>query len=166
MSPLLFGLFFDRVVAYVSTHLPADSSSDDCYSVAFLVIQLALYADDIAVLAPSVPACQRMVDLIAAFCTTNGLTINTADDKSQIMLLNCVGTVQVYGVNLCQVTEFKYLGITLRSEGYASRRMRGVGQALDRATKARNRFYQLRSHCRFVGMRSPQVRTNLACAFG
>ena len=38
MSPQLFGLFFDRVVAYVSAHLPADRSSDECYSIAFLVI--------------------------------------------------------------------------------------------------------------------------------
>ena len=127
MSPLLFGLFFDRVVAFVSTHLPADSTSDLCYSIAFLVIQLALYADDIAVLAPSVPACQRMVDHISTFCVENGLTINTADDKSQVMLLNCVGNVHVNGANLCQVTAFKYLGITLRSEGYSTRRMRGVG---------------------------------------
>ena len=44
--------------------------------------------------------------------------------------------------------------------------MRGVGQAIDRVTKACSRFYQLRSHCWFLGMHSPQVRTNLACAFG
>ena len=57
------------------------------------------------------------------------------------MLLNCVGHVTVKNVQLCQVTAFKYLGITLRSDGYASRRMRGVGQALDRVRKARTRFF-------------------------
>ena len=44
--------------------------------------------------------------------------------------------------------------------------MRGIGQAIDRLQKSRTCLFQLRSHCKFLGMRAPQIRTNLACAFG
>ena len=48
MLPLLFSLFFDRVVYYIQQHTRAT----DAISVASLVLQAALYADDVILLAP------------------------------------------------------------------------------------------------------------------
>ena len=105
-----------------------------------------MYADDVAVLAPSVPALQRLLNLIDNFCVDNGLTINTADDKSPVMLINCTGNLYIKTAKLNEVTEVKYLGIVLRSTS-ATRKARGVDQALDRLVKARSSFALLRSHC-------------------
>ena len=48
LSPLLFSLFFDRVVAYIGEH----TDPQDAVHVAFLAIQAALYADDVVLIAP------------------------------------------------------------------------------------------------------------------
>ena len=60
-SPLLFSIFFDRVASFVAARLPAGCplQPQNAIWIASLVIQLALYADDLALLAPSVPALQR-----------------------------------------------------------------------------------------------------------
>ena len=49
MSPLLFGLYFDRVVEYIKTH----TAASDVLRVAQLTLQAALYADDAILMAPS-----------------------------------------------------------------------------------------------------------------
>ena len=52
LSPLLFSLFFDRVVAYIQARVNAT----DCLHVAGLLVTAALFADDVALLAPG-PTC-------------------------------------------------------------------------------------------------------------
>ena len=52
-SPLLFGLFFDRVVPSIAQALPPDTDSETTLWVAYLALQAALYADDLVLLAPS-----------------------------------------------------------------------------------------------------------------
>ena len=56
MSPTAFGLYFDRVVEYLRQALPVSySSSGEWYiSVTHFVIQVALYADDLVLVARSV----------------------------------------------------------------------------------------------------------------
>ena len=49
MSPLLFGLYFDHVIEYIQNH----TSTLDAVKVAHLMLQAALYADDIILMAPS-----------------------------------------------------------------------------------------------------------------
>ena len=56
LSPLLFGLFFDRVAGYLSEILAASSSRFAPVTVACLAVFIALYADDVALVACDVPA--------------------------------------------------------------------------------------------------------------
>ena len=48
LSPLLFGLYFDRVAAYVEEHV----HTEHLLQVTNLALATALYADDVALLAP------------------------------------------------------------------------------------------------------------------
>ena len=67
-SPLLFGLFFDRIVPTVAQALPADTNPEDLIWITYLVVQAALYADDLLLLAASVPALQKMIKCLETFC--------------------------------------------------------------------------------------------------
>ena len=83
MSPLLFSLFFDRVIYYIQQHTQAT----DAISVVFLVLQAALYADDVILLAPKPTSLQVQMDLLAAFSATEAMRVS--HDKTKILLLNC-----------------------------------------------------------------------------
>ena len=56
LSPLAFGLIFDRVVGYVAQAIPPSQKGNSLY-IANLIVQLVLYANDLAVfeLNPSAP---------------------------------------------------------------------------------------------------------------
>ena len=60
-SPLLFSIFFNRIASFIAARLPAGRPlrPQNAIWIASLVIQLALYAVDLALLAPSVSALQR-----------------------------------------------------------------------------------------------------------
>ena len=82
MLPLLFSLFFDRVIHYIQQHTQAT----DAISVAFLVLQAALYADDVILLAPKPTSLQVQMDSLAAFSTAEAMRVS--HDKTKILLLN------------------------------------------------------------------------------
>ena len=79
---------------------------------------MALYADDLALVAPSPAILQRQINLVSAFCNENGLTINTDPGKSQYMLLNCSRnvTITVKAVAIERVNSATYLGVHLSSD--------------------------------------------------
>ena len=83
MSPLLFSLFFDRVIYHIQQHTQAT----DAISVAFLVLQAALYADDVILLAPKPTSLQVQVDSLAAFSAAEAMRVS--HDKTKTLLLNC-----------------------------------------------------------------------------
>ena len=63
MLPLLFSLYFDRVVEYIQTH----TINLDAVKVAHLTLQAALYADDIILCAPSPSSLQTQLTSLADF---------------------------------------------------------------------------------------------------
>ena len=67
-SPLLFGLFFDRVVPSIAQDLPPGTDSETTLWVAYLALQAALYADDLVLLAPSVVGLQQLLESLEKFC--------------------------------------------------------------------------------------------------
>ena len=83
MSPLLFSLFFDRVVYYIQQHTRAT----DAIFVVSLVLQAALYADDVILLAPKPTSLQVQMDSLAAFSAAEAMRVS--HDKTKILLLNC-----------------------------------------------------------------------------
>ena len=52
-SPLLFGLYFDRLVSYLRSELEARSDID-LVTISALTLFVALYADDLVLIAPCI----------------------------------------------------------------------------------------------------------------
>ena len=77
-----------------------------------------LFADDMALIAPSRSALQRMIDICCAFCSTYCLRFNSK--KSKVLTFgrsyNKEATpLLIDGEALQYVSEWKYLGTTIRS---------------------------------------------------
>ena len=105
MSPLLFGLYFDRVVEYIKTHLAAI----DALRVAQLTSQAALYADDVILMAQSPSSLQTQLTCLADFAGAEYLRFSK--EKTLALSENCTGKVQLDATELHKVKESKYLGI-------------------------------------------------------
>ena len=105
MSPLLFGLYFDRVVEYIKNH----TNTPDAVKVAHLTLQVALYADDIVLMAPSLSSLQTQLTCLADFAGAEHLRVSK--EKTLVLLENCTGKVQLEATELHEVKESKYLGI-------------------------------------------------------
>ena len=65
---------------------------------AYLAVQVALYADDLILVATSVYQLQAQLDALHSFCISNHLKLNT--DKTKITLLYCQCTLSIAGVQL------------------------------------------------------------------
>ena len=63
MSPLLFGLYFDRVINFLGQHIPASKA----IKIVNLVVRAALYADDVIKFAPKPTRMQASVTCLATF---------------------------------------------------------------------------------------------------
>ena len=126
MSPLLFGLYFNRVVEYIKNH----TSAPEAVKVAHLMLQAALYADNFILMASSSSSLQTQLTCLADFAgallepktlTLTQLTcledfagtehLRVSKEKTLVLLENCTGKVQLEATELHEVTESKYLGI-------------------------------------------------------
>ena len=105
MLPLLFGLYFDRVVEYIQSH----TNTPDAVKVAHLTLQAALYADDVILMAPSPSSLQTQLTCLADFAGAEHLWVSK--EKTLVLMENCTGKVQLEATELHEVKESKYLGI-------------------------------------------------------
>jgi hypothetical protein len=115
LSPLLFGLFIDRVEAWLKDKAP------ECgVKLGGELLRVLLYADDLTLLAQTPEALQALLDALHEFCAANCLHVNV--DKSAVMVFGKqkprVGKHippqgwMFEGARLPVVSEFRYLGIT------------------------------------------------------
>ena len=105
MSPLLFGLYFDRVVEYIKTF----TAITDIVQVAQPMLQAALYADDIILMASNPSSLQIQLTSLADFAGAEHLRVSK--EKTLVLLENCMGKVHLDDTELQEVMESKYLGI-------------------------------------------------------
>ena len=89
MSPLLFGLYFDRIVECIKFNTHAE----DAVYVAQLAILAALDADDIILLAPSPSSLQSQLTCLADFASFQCLHVSIP--KMLVLLENCTGELKV-----------------------------------------------------------------------
>ena len=87
MSPLLFSLYFDRVVDFLGQHIPAPQA----IQIANLVIRAALYADDVILFAPKPTSMQACITCLVTFAATECLRIIIP--KTIVLMENCKGTI-------------------------------------------------------------------------
>ena len=116
MSPLLFSLYFDRVINFLEQHIPASKA----IQIVNLVVRAALYADDVIQLTLEPTSMQALVTCLVTFAATENLPISIP--KNIVLMENCEGTIQLQGNTLSQVKEVHYLGLNLRT-GCSSRQL-------------------------------------------
>ena len=83
LSPLAFGLFFDRVVSQVAQDI-LPSQKGNALHIPNLIVQLVLYTDDLAIFAPNASALWYILTSVDLFCYENGLRINKS--KTQYIM--------------------------------------------------------------------------------
>ena len=89
IPPLLFGLYFDRVVNYIEQHIsPADTTF-----IASLAIFAALYANDIILIAPQPTSLSAQINSLSAFASVEALHISIP--KTLVLLESCTSTIQL-----------------------------------------------------------------------
>jgi hypothetical protein len=107
-SPKLFNLYINGLIeelcrAHVGCHLGN------------ICVNNISYADDMVLLAPSVGALRKLLNICEKYTSSHGLLYNIK--KSQYMIfkagnkcLDVVPPIRLYGLPLCRVNQFKYLG--------------------------------------------------------
>ncbi|KAJ8727231.1 hypothetical protein PYW08_015628 [Mythimna loreyi] len=107
-SPKLFNLYMDRLIGELS------SSGIGCHIDGICVNNIS-YADDMALLSPSIGALRKLLRMCEEYAGAHGLKYNV--EKSEILVFKAprkevtgLPPVSLYGTPLNQVTHFKYLG--------------------------------------------------------
>ena len=79
LSPLLFGVFFDRIEKWLSERLPSCG-----VAVGDRLVRVLLYADDLALLASSAVDLQRLLNALRTFCQEFHMEVNIG--KTEIVV--------------------------------------------------------------------------------
>jgi hypothetical protein len=113
LSPLLFGLFIDRLEGHLAQQCAA-------YGVQLAqgsLLRALLYADDLVLLAQDREGLQALLDSLHVFAEVNHLTVNRA--KSAVVVFNernPGGAFEYGGEDLAVQDEYVYLGVTFSSK--------------------------------------------------
>ena len=94
MSPLLFSLYFDRVINFLEQHIPASKA----IWIVGLIVRAVLYADDMILFASEPTSMQASVTCLATFVAAECLRISIP--KTIVLMENCEGTIQLQGQTL------------------------------------------------------------------
>ena len=106
LSPLLFGLFIDRVESFIREKCPTIG-----VSMMGRLVQVLLYADDLVLMANSPTELQQLLDCLGDFCAACGLTVNVR--KSEVVVYNSMHCSQAEREEAGQ-TRYQYGGQDLK----------------------------------------------------
>jgi hypothetical protein len=157
LSPLLFGLFLDRVEAWLGQHAP------ECgVQLGADLVRVLLYADDLVLLAESHVHLQRLLEALHLFCQRYSMRVNVA--KSAVVVFGCrkpracdvpAGGWLYAGEALPHVDEFRYLGVVLHQT-------KGVSAATAAlASSGQRAMWGMLGRCADVGTYSLSTRVEL-----
>lgn len=143
LSPLLFGLYMDRVCDFIRSSLP-----ESHIRVGGVSIDCILYADDLVLLAHDRDRLQCLLDALSAFCVATKLRVNVA--KTEVVYFNrqwlthADRTVRYNGNRLTLSTSFVYLGVVFHSSGPKDSAKHALKRRLD---KARGALFAMMGTC-------------------
>jgi hypothetical protein len=150
LSPLLFGLFIDRLESFLEAHAPTLG-----VKVAGRLLRAILYANDIVLLAQSAQDLQALLDVLEEFCTATGMRPNPK--KCEVVVYNNASwpahvvraTVQwtLINVTLKKSLHYCYLG-TIFEGGKAWAQGRMTTAWKEQQTKGRGAMFAFISNCR------------------
>ena len=116
LSPFLFSMFINDIEKCVK-------NNDHEIGLEFenLLINLLLFADDMAIFSKSIKGLQKGLNNLETYCDEWGLTVNTTKTKCMVFKkggkLNVRERWKYKGVDLETVSDFRYLGLVLGSSG-------------------------------------------------
>lgn len=160
LSPLLFGIFIDRIERWLAERAPSCGAD-----LGQQLVRMLLYADDLALLAESETHLQQLLDALWAFCAEYDMEVNVR--KTEIVVFGHVGYT---GNNLwrygnpssstarpvVQASEsFKYLGVVFHQT-------KGFSACIDTLEAAGKRaMWAMLSRCREHGISSLSMQVHL-----
>jgi hypothetical protein len=158
LSPLLFGLFIDRVERWLQERAP------ECgVTLGGDLVRVLLYADDLTLLADTPAQLQSLLNALQDFCAQFSLQVNVA--KCAVVVFGRtapvagrhvpVGGWQYGGEQLPLLAEFRYLGITFHQTKGVSASVAALRSA---GLKA---MWGMLGKCKDMELRSLQVQVNL-----
>jgi hypothetical protein len=153
LSPLLFGLFIDRLEAFLASEHPRIG-----VNLHGILINLLLYADDLVLMAETPDDLQSLLDSLSVFCDLNSMTVNVK--KSEALIFNPQSSspphpVQYNGSDLTWQPSFIYLGIIYDS-------INGIQGAGDRCLqKGRGALYSLVRRCNQLDIHNITIKIHL-----
>ena len=161
LSPLLFGLFIDRIESFLQSKLPNVGAE-----LRGKILQLLLYADDLAIMAESPADMQAMLDCLRDFCEATKMAVNIK--KTEIVVFNkqfCDEARMdpdykfVYdGAQLSTKLSYIYLG-SLFVDGDSSNRAKAAFSRM--LTKAQKAHHMLRRRCHTMEIYNIDILTHL-----
>jgi hypothetical protein len=125
LSPLLFGIYIDRVEAFLAERAPQVGASVPGLGSPLRVL---LYADDLVLMSHDAAGLQTLLDGLHAFCSTHHMRVNVSKTEAVVFgpsRLRGHGGWRYAGTPVPVSRGFKYLGIVLHST-------KGVSAAIDR----------------------------------
>ena len=151
LSPLLFGLYIDRLEKYMLSKCDGGVELSDTAQ-----LQSLLYADDLTLLAHDSNHLQHMLDTLHDFCKACHLTVNV--DKSVVVMFNRRGQNPHFtyaGGALPAQPAFTYLGVSFDSRTSRADILKSSLQ------KARAALHGMVGRCREIGMYNVMIQCNL-----
>jgi len=115
LSPLLFGMYIDRIETHLARHVREVGATLTGLSTP---LQVLLYADDLVLLCHSAAGLQALLDSLRAFCEAHHLRVNVS--KTQVVVFGCRAprappALTYAGLPLPVAESFRYLGIVLHA---------------------------------------------------
>ena len=161
LSPLLFGIFIDRIEEFLKDKHPnLGARLEDN------IIQVLLYADDLALLAENPGDMQRLLNCLHDFCIVSGLQVSIK--KSEIVVLNsqyCVDgdlsnakRLTYNNQPICLTPSFVYLG-TLMSDKHPSDRKKEAAARM--FAKAKTAAFLMFRRCYSIGLHNVSMQLYL-----
>lgn len=158
LSPLLFGLFIDRLEQWLTTRL-----GDVGVDLGGELLRLLLYADDLTLLASSAADLQRLLQCLQEFCDTYQMRVNVA--KCAVVVFGKrravpgqhfpVGGWVYDGQPVPVVPQFRYLGIEFHET-------KGVSASVDALRSAGLRaMWGMLGRCSDMEVASIEVQVQL-----
>ena len=110
LSPDFYSIYVDELITILK------SSGIGCY-VHNIFAAAMFYADDMAIIAPSIKGLQRLLDICGAYCDKWDICLNAKKTRNMSFgTKKEVGfQVTLNGVNVQWAVEWKYLGVVLKS---------------------------------------------------
>jgi hypothetical protein len=163
LSPLLFGLFIDRLESFLAARAPTLG-----VNITGRLLRAILYADDIVLLAESAEDLQALLNVLEEFCTAAGMSPNPK--KCEVVVYNDVSwpaqvvraTVQwtLINIPLKKSLFYCYLG-TIFEGGKAWDQGRMTMAWKEQQTKGRGAMFAFISNCRTHHLYTPYIVSHL-----